>query len=747
MMKTNKNLTKMILLTFILLLCFSTTAFGENNQITVYVNNEKVEFEVNPMLENGRILVPLRGVFERLGAQVDWNKSTMQVVIKDKNNEIAMMLYKNKVMVNGEIKDIDTGVKMINSRTFAPLRFISETLGHDVKWDGNTNSVYITKKESAPAVKNNIPTIGSQQNLIAILEYNSKLFRYLGVRGISFNDAAVETTSEEPRDSNTATKESDSSDTNNQVEGVDEGDVIKNDGKYIYVKNKNFVKIIDSNPKAPKVVSQVFVPENMDISEIFITENKLVVIGDNNFYYTNAIDSQVERKMDIGFVPPKFFENRCNVLIYNIEVKEKPVLEREYLFDGRYSSGRTIDNNLYLVTSKYLNLGYDFYNNEDYNIPLPSYTNCLTNEKTEIGYDKIKYFPNYVDSKYVLTVGINLADKASSVDVDVYLGSTESIFVSQDNLYTTVTDFSYDSVAKSIELYNPVYNISTMIYKFKLKDGTISPESQGEVPGSIVNQFSMDEHKGMLRIATTTGEVWQTGQNESKNNVYILDTSLNVVGKLENLAPGEKIYSTRFMGDKVYMVTYKMIDPLFVIDTSEPTKPKVLGFLKIPGFSTYLHPVDETHILGFGNDTQENSWGGTTTAGLKISLFDVTDVSKPKEICTEVIGKSGTNSELLYNHKALMYSSSKELMAFPISKTVDNYEVDFLGAYVYNVNNKGFNLKSKVTHAENIKSGYTYGDEISRIIYIGDYLYTFSENMMQVHDLNNNNKISELIMK
>lgn len=744
-MKINKNITKIIILTFISILCFSVTAFGDSEQITVYVNNEKVDFEVNPVLENGRILVPLRGVFENLGAQVDWNKNIMEVIIKDKNNEIAMMLDKNKVMVNGEIKDIDTTVKMVNSRTFAPIRFISETLGHDVKWDGTSNSVYITKNESPSVIKNNIPTIGSEENLIALLEYNSKLFSYIGLRGIEGRDIrVVDKAMEVATDSasgEAAPTQNDSSNTNNQVDGVDEGDIIKNDGTYIYVKTNDGIKVIDSNPKSPNVISEVIVPENMYISEIFITENKLVVIGQNNYYNTN---NKLDDSLRIGIVAPRYYENRCNVLIYNIEVKEKPILEREYLFDGDYSSGRTIDNNLYLVTSKYLNVGYDQYNKENFSIPLPSYTDCITNEKIEIGYDQIRYFPNYVDSKYVMTVGINLQDKTAKPDVDAYLGSTESIFVSSDSLYTTVTDFSYDTNAKSIELYNPVYIVNTVIYKFKLEDGKISPDSQGEVPGTIINQFSMDEYKDMLRIATTTGEVWQTGQNESKNNVYILNDNLSIVGKLEGLAPGERIYSTRFMGDKVYMVTFKQVDPLYVIDTSELTKPKVLGFLKIPGYSTYLHPIDETHILGFGYDTEENSSGGTITSGLKISLFDVGDVSKPKEISKVVIGKSGTYSELLYNHKALMFSQSKGIMAFPITRMGDNYSTEFVGAYIYNVSANEIKLKTEISHMENIKDGYINGNEIKRIIYIGDYVYTFSDNLMQVHSIENNKKISEL---
>lgn len=747
-MKTNKVLCKIIVLTIILVFCFSMSVFAEENQVTVYVNNEKVEFDVNPVLKNGRILVPLRGVFEKLDAQVDWNKNIMQVVIKDENNEITMMLGKNKVIVNGEIKDIDTPTEMINSRTFAPLRFIGETLGHDIRWDGSTNSVYITKNVSVPVNKNNIPTIGTEENLIALLEYNSKIYSYVGLTRSAEIDKAEDTVTESVGETPSMTpgsSENDSSNTNNQVEGVEEGDIIKNDGKYIFIKSYDKIKIIDSNPKDPKIISQVEVPENMDINEIYITGNKLVVIGQNNFYH---IYNEFDKNIEIDIMPPRYYEDRCNVLIYNIENVEKPILEREYLFDGSYTSGRTIENNLYLVTTKYFNVGYnDIYNKENMNITLPTYTNCITNEKTEIGFDKIKYFPNYIDSKYMMTVGINLEDETSKPDVDVYIGSTESIFVSTDNLYATVTDFSYSSEMKSIELYNPVYSVNTVIYKFDLQNGNISPIAQGEVPGTIINQFSMDEHNDLLRIATTTGEVWQTGQNESKNNVYILNDSLNIVGNLEGLAPGEKIYSTRFMGDKIYMVTFKQVDPLFVIDTSNPLKPKVLGYLKISGYSTYLHPVDETHILGFGYDTFENEWGGISTGGFKLSLFDVSDVNKPKEVATDVIGNSGTYSELLYNHKALMFSLSKEIMAFPITRASDNYTTDFVGAYVYYVNNSTIKLKTQISHMENIKNDYTYGNEIKRIIYIGDYLYTFSDNKMQVHEIESDEKVRELSLK
>ena len=737
-MKIKKVSGKIFIISIVFILCFTFAVYGQTNEMTVYVDNEKVEFDVNPFIENGRTLVPLRGVFEKLGAIVDWNKSILEVVIKDENNEIQMLLDKNKVMVNGEIKDIDVATKMINSRTFAPLRFITESLGHDVRWDAATNSVYITKNQTEPKDNNMILTVGSRENLIALLEYNSKLYNYLWMdRGVIQEDSAVseekglESAPQAPQPAE------DHSDTNNQVDGVQEGDIIKNDGKYIFVKTGERLKIIDSNPLNPKVVATVNVPENTSISEIFIWDNKLVVIGQNNFYYImkeyNETDSDV--KVEAAYImPPRNYDNRTNVLVYNIENAEKPILEREFLFDGNYLSGREIDGRLYLVTTKYISVYYDYTD-----IPLPYYTDVLKNETNEFSYKDIRYFPNYIDSRYMYTAGIDLTDKLSVPDVEVYLGGSDTLYVSNDSLYAAVNDYSYDYTIKQDELYSPEYSTSTVIYKYGLEGGKINVLSQGKVPGTIINQFSMDEHEGMLRIATTSGEMWN---ETSKNNLYILDENLKLKGNLEGLAPGERIYSTRFAGDRVYMVTFKQVDPLFVIDASDPSNPKAEGMLKIPGYSTYLHLVDESHIIGFGYDTEVSEWGGTVTGGFKLSMFDVTNIKSPKETYTEVIGKQGTYSELLYNHKALMFSLNKGIMAFPLSRTTDGWKTDFFGAYVYNVSSDTISFKTKISHIDT--EAISYMDEIKRIIYIGDYLYTFSDKEMQIHSITTNKKVSEL---
>lgn len=738
-MNTIKLMKKIFILSVVFIFCFTIAAFAEDS-VTVYVDNEKVDFDVNPFIEGGRTLVPLRGVFEKLGARVDWNKQIQEVVIKDDNNEIQMLLNKNKVMVNGEIKTIDVSTMMINSRTFAPLRFISENLGHDVRWDGSTNSVYITKNTSVPENKNILKTVGSKENLIALLEYNSKLYGYLWTdRFVAAEDSNVtdkeEAAQQAPQEAGAS---QDHSDTNVQVEGVQEGDIIKNDGKYIYIKTGEKLKIIDSNPLNPKIVSTVNVPENTSISEIYISGNKLVVIGQNNYYYImkeyekSAVPAE-DKTVDY-IMPPRYYDDRTNVLVYDISNVEKPVLQRELLLDGNYLSGREINGYLYMVTTKYLNIYYD---RQD--VSLPYYTNVLKNEKHEFTYDDIKYFPNYIDSRYMYTAGINLNDSSVEPDVDVYLGGSDTIYVSEGSLYAAVADYSYDYNIKQTELYSPGYSTSTVVYKYELEKGNIKVATQGEVPGTIINQFSMDEHEGMLRIATTTGEVWN---ETSKNNMYILDENLKLKGKLEGLAPGERIYSTRFAGDRVYMVTFRQVDPLYVIDASDPSNPRAAGMLKIPGYSTYLHIVDEKHILGFGYDTKVSEWGGIVNGGFKMSLFNVSDIKNPKETFTEVIGEQGTYSELLYNHKALMFSLNKGIMAFPINSTAENYKTDFNGAYVYNVSLDNISYKTKISHMDS--DNYLYGYEVKRIIYIGDFIYTFSENEMQIHSITTNKKINEL---
>jgi len=236
-------------------------------------------------------------------------------------------------------------------------------------------------------------------------------------------------------------------------------------------------------------------------------------------------------------------------------------------------------------------------------------------------------------------------------------------------------------------------------------------------------------------------------RTSSVNNLYVLDASMNIIGKLEDLAPGERIYSTRFMGDRAYMVTFRQVDPLFVIDLSG--EPKLLGQLKITGVSQYIHPVNDTHIIGIGKEATEEGF----FQGLKMSMFDVSDVANPKEVSKFTIGDRGSDSQVLYDHKAFLYSPDKNLLVLPVMVAeIDRSkygeplptwaygEPKWQGAYVFSVDEDGFKVIGRVSHATNETEGYRlyYGDyTVSRSLYIGNALYTMSSKMLKASNLDN----------
>ena len=244
----------------------------------------------------------------------------------------------------------------------------------------------------------------------------------------------------------------------------------------------------------------------------------------------------------------------------------------------------------------------------------------------------------------------------------------------------------------------------------------------------------MDEYDGNLRVATTTNAY--DGTSYMSNNVYVLDKGMKEIGDLEKIAPGEKIYSTRFMGDRLYMVTFKQMDPFFVIDVSNPHKPKILGELKIPGYSDYLHPYDSTHIIGVGKQTTENQWGGATAKGVKIALFDVSDVSDPKLVDKFEIGEAGTDSEALRDHRAFLFDKNKGILVIPIKEmayvpvikpgyTTMGYQY-WDGAYVFSISpTKGIDVKGTIEHGSGME-GYYGTNAVRRSLYIGNVLYTIS---------------------
>lgn len=492
----------------------------------------------------------------------------------------------------------------------------------------------------------------------------------------------------------------DFSKTNIQVFGVDEADIVKTDGKYIYALLNNYLNIIEVDKDTMKIISKIKASSNtVDSSsnyiEMYISDNKLIVIKS---FYQNNYTYDVIRKSN-------FYNNSTttvSAVIFDITDKSKPTKINELSQSGNYISSRLIDNYLYITSNYYV------YNIEKRDIKtyIP-----MANEKP-IDINDILILPRPTNS-YVTITGIDINNSNKHISSKAVLGNSNNIYADTDNIYVVGSDYN-------------TRRDETNIIKFKTDKGVISLEATGKVNGTILNQFSMDEYNDYFRIVTThydynrfiIDDIVGPGEEETtKNNLYVLDKNLKLVSKIEGLAKGERIYSVRFDKDISYFVTFKQVDPLFVVDLSNPEKPVIKTELKIPGFSEYLHVYDDKYLFGLGKEANDK---GRVTS-LKISMFDISDKNNVIEKYKTVIGNNETWSEASYNHKAILISKSKNLIAFPLSSSYIVYKFD---------DGKGF------TKLKEIKNNdyYYYGN--SRGLYIDDYLYVVSPNQVQTVNLN-----------
>lgn len=633
-------------------------------------------------------------------------------------------------------------------------------------------------------------------------------------------------------DSNVATAKNkvEYSETNIQVKGVDEADIVKTDGDYIYAVSKKNLFIVDSkNAENLNILSKIEF-ENQP-QNIYLNEDRLIVFGRNNEIYRNTSFSDFRRRS-----PYTFFK------VFDISNRQDPKQLKNYDFEGDYSNSRMIGDHVYFLTNA-SNINYtDVF-------PVPRILESseeiydYSDKSNCLGGCPDVYYIDDISDRYtmvnVMAIDVQNINKEnnSSLSHEVYLMPyNQNLYVSHDNLYLTYTkylnqqefltnlkleliwnklsanDQNKVSKIKSAEYFilskgekmrkienilnrinlskeekelerklkNKVQEIypqivdkieETVVHKIAIDSGSLEYKGFGAVPGTVLNQFSMDENGDNFRIATTRSRnriYWLRkfdveglrDQQESHNNLYVLDEDLKITGRLEGLAEGERIYSVRFMGDRAYMVTFRQTDPLFVIDLQNPKEPKVLGKLKIPGFSNYLHPYDKNHLIGIGKDTEENDFGGAVTKGLKIALFDVSDVENPKEKAKYILGGKGSDSLTLRDHKAVLFDKEKDLLVLPVtlrdygSETVsipvmDSEDVNerympiekyFVGAAVLKVNNEEIGLRGFISHSEN-------RNIILRSLWIDDILYTFSNEFLQANDISSLDLIKKLELK
>ena len=616
-----------------------------------------------------------------------------------------------------------------------------------------------------------------------LIKHKTNRFAYpmMTMKGVDF----VASTAMPTAIADTAATPVSHSDTNIQVAGVDESDSVKvADDGYIYQIHNNQIRVIKGFPivELSETATIKFADENFYPTGIYVQNGKLVVLGSTwKMLNTPQVQPVVSSKMAMpiggiwwgGYIPQT---SQTRAFIFDMSDHANPKSVRDVAIDGDYLDSRRIGDELYFVARTYpryymmgSNVKNAFLMKTTEMLPTIIDTKKGKTATRTMSVTDVSYLPDFVEPDYVVVASLNLQNPDKALTTKAYLGAGELVYSSLNNLYLSASKYNFDtSTADAI----PQDIVSTQIYKFNIDKGAVNFAAVGQVPGTALNRFSMDEHGDYFRIATTT-QNWANGTNTSTNALFVLDKTMQTVGELENLAQGERIYSTRFMGNRCYIVTFKQVDPLFAIDLSVPEKPFVAGELKIPGYSEYLHPYDENHLIGFGHDATTYNYGHGDVSiplGLKMALFDVSDMNSPQELYSVKIGDKGTNTPLTYDAKSLYWDAEKKLFGFPVDlhelpKGSDSANPSvygnsvWQGAYIYEVTpEKGFNLKAKLSQipADVSPVKYEYGSYwdfdatnlfVDRILRIENNLYTLSNNQLNIYDLENFNKIQSLAFK
>jgi len=737
-------------------LTYNSEKSEEDISKALNMNLNTIEYNLNKLIAAGLVVKTKKFFWSKRGKKIPtYNIAKKHIVISPKSTRPNMNVLKITLPIIIAIAVVVALIALMlpsGTNTTTP----------------NTDDTFSIKKFS------------SMSELEEYLEENIQNQEYYGTRSDSLEIAPeVSVGASTGASADSSSKASDYSETNIQVQGVDEPDIVKNDGKYIYVSSGNKIIIVDAYPaENMEIISEIEITNPRDI---FVNQDKLIIFS-------------TEYKS----------ESKSMIFIYDITDKTNPQLEKEIAVDGDYVNARMIGNNIYLIANQYIRTT---------NPILPMFE--VNGIERQIAVTDIAYFPNY-DSNYVFTNIIALDLETGENTLETYLtGSSYTIYASKDNIYLTSTkrissqdyfeeaieevfmsilpsnekskvkkimdsDEPYykkqQEVSKIIEDYSNSLKGSeksnfdkellektqdfeiqlskklekTIIHKININNLDIEYFGNGEVPGRILNQFSMDEYNGNFRIATTTGDTW--GNSNSLNHMYVLNEDLKIIGSVDDLAKGERIYSTRFMGERAYMVTFRQVDPLFVVDLSTPENPKVLGELKVTGFSSYLHPYDENHIIGIGKEATEE---GRTT-GVKIALFDVSDPSNPIEKAKYELGHKYSDSIALYDHKAFLFDKERNLLVLPVSFTEVSSNVDTIevkeeyrqGAYVFTITENHINLNTFIDHKEESdEEGYYYGPyAVQRSLYMDNFLYTISGTMIKANDLSSFKEISKVYL-
>lgn len=544
------------------------------------------------------------------------------------------------------------------------------------------------------------------------------------------------------------------SDTNTQVLSIDEPDIVKTDGEDIYYAQSRYyygyrdfgrsynqnaeVKIIKAFP--PAELEEI---ANIDKhGDLFLYEDTLVIFSGRNIYAYDVSDSQnpqEEWKLELEdnnyLVEARLYKGDVYLVTRSRINSHHPCPIKPFAIDGNDIEVRCADiyypNVPVEVDSTFIVLKLDAESGE-----VKDTTSFIGSSNSSVTYmsenaiyityfynkSSIEFFYGFLSEKCSDLVpqslvtslkklnSYDISNQAKMIEMQVllekfYLGLDSDEMLKIENEFSNRMDDYHQEHIRELE--------KTGIVKIDLDNFKI--DANTEVPGYPLNQFALDEYEGNLRIAVTIGERSGSGfgfnRGKSLNDVYILDKNLKEKGSVQNLGETERVYSVRFVGEMAYVVTFRQIDPFYVLDLSDPSNPELKGELKIPGYSSYLHPVSDDTILGIGKEGSK----------VKLSLFDVSDPSDPQEVSKYMLDEYW--SEAVNNHHAFLLDKRHEVFFIPGGK----------GAYIFSYNKNELSLTKALS-----KTG------IKRAIYLDDYLYIIGASEISVINENDWTEVNSM---
>ncbi len=545
--------------------------------------------------------------------------------------------------------------------------------------------------------------------------------------------------------------------TNLQEAGVGESDVVQTDGTHLFIADQQLLRIVRAFPA--ERMEQVGSLNVGAANELYLHGHIAVILGRT---YRMAPQPGVAGSdlgqvaaVDVDIAPFFYSTPLTTVSLVDVSDPSAPDLLAAYELDGWLVSSRMIDATLHVVLGTGLDL--DPLPEADAQtapleavLPDVAVTTPAGSLRGELlGWSDIYHGSEPVSTQMTAVVSIEISERAAAFRSVGILARADTVYVSPAALYLAnviYPTFTFPALFPLDQAVSSGDSESTAVYKFDLGPEGARLVGSGQVPGHLLDRYALSEHQGSLRVATTVGQVSRAGLTGSTNNVYVLGLEgdrLNIVGRLEGLAPGEQIYSARFVGDRGFLVTFKKVDPLFTLDLSDPTDPLVVGELKVPGYSDYIHPLGPDHLLTIGKDAVDMgdfAW----YQGVQLSLFDVSAFAEPQRLDVEIVGDRGTESEALYDTHAFNYYAPLGMLAVPMTIAqkpaglVDPAQIGqptFHGLCLYRVS-----VEQGITPAGHLSTAsggqlFYYGSGWTRGVFIGDHVYAVTSQSVQAAPL------------